>query len=58
MYVRRGALYAVVVGVSKYKSPKIPRLKCAHKDAEDFAAFLQSRSRLFGKIDLTLLEFR
>lgn len=33
---------AVVVGVSKYKDEKIPSLNFAAKDAEAFAAFLQS----------------
>ena len=33
---------AVVVGVSKYKDEKIPTLNFAAKDAEAFAAFLQS----------------
>jgi tetratricopeptide (TPR) repeat protein len=39
----RGKLWAVVIGVSKYKNlaPK-SQLEFAHRDAEDFAAFLRS----------------
>ena len=36
------ATYAVVVGVSDYQHPAIPDLHFAHKDAEEFAQFLQS----------------
>ncbi len=33
---------AVVVGISDYQSPQIPDLQFAHRDAEAFAAWLQS----------------
>lgn len=33
--------YALIVGVSEYKSPRIPALKYAHKDAEALAEFIQ-----------------
>ena len=36
--------YALVVGVSNYIDPEFPDLKYAHRDAEAFAAFLQSKS--------------
>ncbi len=37
-----GDLYAVLVGVAKYKHPKIPQLSFSDKDAKDFAEFLNS----------------
>jgi len=42
-----GDLYAVVIGVSRYASPKIPQLNYSDKDARDFAQFLQNQERLF-----------
>lgn len=53
----RGKLWAVVVGVSSYKnlSPK-DQLEYAHRDAEDFAAFLRSpNGGGFPSSQLTLL---
>src|SRR5690606_16874082 len=35
-------IYAVVIGISDYQDEGIPDLQYAHKDAEAFAAFLQS----------------
>ena len=37
-----GDLYALIVGVSHYKNPKIPQLKVSDKDARDFADFLKT----------------
>ncbi|MBK8556505.1 MAG: tetratricopeptide repeat protein [Lewinellaceae bacterium] len=37
-----GTTYAVVVGISDYQDPQIPDLRYADKDAEAFAAYLQS----------------
>ncbi|HLG15736.1 MAG TPA: caspase family protein [Blastocatellia bacterium] len=34
--------WAFIVGISDYEDPKIPRLKYAHRDAEDFKKFLQT----------------
>jgi len=42
-----GDLYAVIVGVSKYKNAKIPSLKLAAKDATDFAKFIETQRDLF-----------
>jgi len=50
-----GDLYAVVVGVSNYGNPKIPKLSLADKDARDFADFLNSQKNLFKKTHLKLL---
>jgi len=36
------SVYALVVGISDYENPGIPKLSFAHKDAEAFAAFLKS----------------
>ena len=48
-------IYALVVGVAKYRHPKISRLKVSDKDAEDFAEFLKKQNRLFREINVTLL---
>lgn len=40
----RGAVRAVVAGISDYQSPQIPDLQYAHRDAEAFAAWLKSRA--------------
>jgi hypothetical protein len=50
-----GDLYALVVGVSKYKHPKIKQLTVSDKDARDVAEFLRSQDKLFRKINVTLL---
>ncbi len=50
-----GDLYAVVVGISKYKNPKIPPLKVSDKDAKDFAEFLNGQEGLFKKVHVALL---
>ncbi len=51
----RGDLYAVVVGVSKYKHPNVPGLEVSDKDAKAFADFLTTQEKLFSKVHLTLL---
>ncbi len=53
--VDTGDLYAVVVGVSKYRNPSIVKLDLADKDARDFARFLGTQRELFRKIHLVLL---
>ncbi len=50
-----GDLYALVVGVSTYRSYKIPQLKLAAKDARDFAALLNAQKTLFRRTDIHLL---
>lgn len=50
-----GDLYAVVVGISSYANPKIPKLKVSDKDAKDFAGFLGTQAKLFKNIHLILL---
>lgn len=50
-----GDLYALIVGVSKYRHPDIAKLKLADKDARDLAAFLGTQRELFRKIHLKLL---
>lgn len=40
----KGKTYAVVIGISSYENKAIPGLQYADKDAEMFAAFLQSRA--------------
>jgi hypothetical protein len=51
-----GELYALVVGISRYKHPKIPQLKVSDKDAGDFADFLKTQNRLFRNLHITLLQ--
>lgn len=36
--------YAVVVGISKYENPGIPSLQFAHRDAQEFANYLQTKA--------------
>ncbi|MBM4328238.1 MAG: hypothetical protein FJ118_13870 [Deltaproteobacteria bacterium] len=50
-----GDLYAVIVGVSKYKNPRVPELSVSDKDARDFAAFLKGQSSLFRALHVNLL---
>ncbi len=50
------SLYALVVGVSKFKDASIPALAWAAKDARDFAAALQGQQgRLYRKVEVKLL---
>ncbi|MFN8290468.1 MAG: caspase family protein [Chitinophagaceae bacterium] len=39
-----GNTYAVIVGISSYETPGIGRLDYAHRDAEAFAGFLESKA--------------
>ena len=50
-----GDLYAVVVGVSKYRESKIPRLDNAEKDALAFGEFLNTQNRIFKKTRVIML---
>jgi hypothetical protein len=50
-----GDLYAVIVGISRYSHPKIPKLTVSDKDARDFADFLLTQKKLFRNVHLTLL---
>ncbi len=34
--------YAVIIGISQYENPKIPKLEFSHIDAQLFAEFLKS----------------
>jgi WD40 repeat protein len=49
------SLYALVVGVAKFKDPKINPLGWAAKDARDFAASLKRQSGLYRKVEVKLL---
>jgi len=46
----------LVVGVAKYKHPKIRRLSLSDKDARDFAEFLKRQTKLFRSVHVTLLR--
>jgi len=48
-------LYALVVGVSKYRSPRIKQLNRADKDARDFGEFLKTQNKLFRRSHITVL---
>jgi len=50
-----GNLYALVVGVSKYRDPKIPKLNLADKDAKAFGAFLETQNKVFKEAKVTYL---
>ena len=50
-----GDLYAIVIGVSKYRDPKIPKLDLADKDAKAFGDFLKSQDKMFKEARVTLL---
>lgn len=50
-----GDLYAIVIGVSKYRDPKIPRLDLADKDAKSFGDFLKAQDKMFKEVRVTLL---
>ncbi|MEW6350868.1 MAG: caspase family protein [Thermodesulfobacteriota bacterium] len=50
-----GDLYALVVGISTYRNPDIPALNVSHRDAKDFAQFIESQKELFNKTRLKLL---
>ena len=50
-----GDLYAVVVGVSRYKDARIPALSVSDKDARSIAEFLKTQKNLFKDIHVSLL---
>jgi WD40 repeat protein len=49
------SLYALVVGVARFKDPAVNKLEWAAKDARDFAAALKSQTRLYRKVEVKLL---
>ena len=52
----KGSLYAVVVGVGKFKDPSVPALRWPAKDARDFAAALKRQEGgLYQKVEVKLL---
>jgi len=50
-----GNLYALVVGVSKYRDPKIPKLHLADSDAKAFGGFLETQNKVFKEAKVTYL---
>ena len=53
--LRTGDLYALVVGVSKYRDPKIPKLGLSDNDAKAFGDFLKSQNAIFKETRVTSL---
>ena len=54
--VPKGSLYAVVVGVGKFKDASVPALRWPAKDARDFAeALKRQEGRLYQKVEVKLL---
>jgi len=53
--VGAGHLYALIVGVSKYRNPSIKQLNVSDKDARDFARFLEGQKGLFKGVNVKLL---
>ncbi len=51
---KKGDLYAVIVGVSKYSDPNIPQLTLSDKDAKDLYSFINERKSLFRKTNIHL----
>src|SRR5208337_1379985 len=43
--LRTGDLYALVVGVSRYRDGKVPKLELSDKDAKAFGEFLETQKR-------------
>lgn len=50
-----GELYALFVGIGKYKNPSVPALKFPAKDAQDFASLLQAQKHLFKNTHVKVL---
>ena len=49
-------MYALLVGVSRYKDPSVPGLKWAAKDAEDFKRTLEAqKGRLYREVETRLI---
>lgn len=53
--LKTGDLYAIIVGVSKYRDSKIPRLELSDKDARAFGDFLKSQNEIFKETNVTYL---
>ncbi len=53
--LRTGDLYALVVGVSKYRDGKVPKLELSDKDAKAFGEFLETQKEVFKQIRVTYL---
>lgn len=53
--LRTGDLYALVVGVSRYRDPKIPKLDLSDKDGKAFADFLKTQNMIFKETRVTSL---
>ncbi|HTY21737.1 MAG TPA: ankyrin repeat domain-containing protein [Desulfomonilaceae bacterium] len=50
-----GDLYALVVGVSKYRDAKVPKLEYSDKDAKAFGEFLETQKEIFKETNVTYL---
>ncbi|MBI5250012.1 MAG: ankyrin repeat domain-containing protein [Desulfomonile tiedjei] len=53
--LKSGDLYALVVGVSKYKDSKVPKLELSDKDAREFGDFLKTQNQIFKTANVTYL---
>ena len=53
--LRTGDLYALVVGVSRYRDGKIPKLELSDKDAKAFGEFLETQKEVFKDTRVTYL---
>jgi ankyrin repeat protein len=53
--LQTGDLHALVVGVSTYRDPKIPKLQFAATDAKAFGEFLKTQEKVFKHIRVTFL---
>lgn len=53
--LKAGDLYALVVGVSKYKDSKVPKLDLSDKDAKEFGDFLKTQNQIFKNTSVTYL---
>ena len=54
--IQSGDLYAVVVGISKYRDNRIPALKVSDKDARSVSDFLKTQKGLFKNLNVSLLQ--
>ena len=54
-HLRTGDLYALVVGVSRYRDAKIPKLELSDKDAKAFGDFLETQKEVFKNTRVTYL---
>jgi len=53
--LKTGDLYALVVGLSKYKDPRVPKLDLSDQDAKAFGDFLKTQNEIFGETRVTYL---